>query len=205
MKKIVLLVVLALAGVASWYFWETKPKPDNEVAALSQPLASKHSLAFNQSADSVLNAYYALSDALVNWDSAKAQIHITQLKDRLANFPLAELKGDAAQPQTAQPLLQQVQQATTAMESAKGLESKRRAFHTLSQKLYDLLRTVRYDAATVYLQECPMAFNDDETGNWLSQAAAIRNPYLGTQHPKYKSGMLECGETKDSIDFAHGK
>ncbi|OLY92678.1 Protein of unknown function [Cnuella takakiae] len=205
MKKIVLLVVLALAGVAAWYFWETKPKPDNEVAALSQPLASKHSLAFNQSVDSVLNAYYALSDALVNWDSAKAQIHTTQLKDRLAHFPLSELKGDEALQQTARPLLAQVQQGTTSMEAAAGLEAKRRAFHTLSQNLYNLLRTVRYDAATIYLQECPMAFNDDGTGNWLSQTAAIRNPYLGTQHPKYKSGMLECGETKDSIDFAHGK
>lgn len=88
------------------------------------------------------------------------------------------------------------------MASAAGMEQKRRAFHTVSQNMYDLLRTVQYDAETVYLQECPMAFNDDETGNWLSNTADIRNPYLGLHHPRYKNGMLECGETKDSIGSA---
>jgi hypothetical protein len=60
---------------------------------------------------------------------------------------------------------------------------------------------VRYDESTIYLQECPMAFNDTDPGLWLSKTSDIRNPYLGVQHPKYKSGMLECGETKDSLDF----
>lgn len=200
-----LLVLLALAGVAAWYFFETKPKPNNEVTALTQPVASKHSPAFNQAADSLLNAYYTLSDALVNWDSARVQTHISQLAERLETFPLAELENDSLAYEPAQPILQQVQAQAKAMKQTSGLEPQRRAFHTLSQNLYNLLRSVRYDAATVYLQECPMAFNDEETGNWISPVAAIRNPYLGTQHPKYKSGMLECGETKDSLDFAHGK
>jgi hypothetical protein len=46
-----------------------------------------------------------------------------------------------------------------------------------------------------------MAFNDTETAQWLSKTEDIRNPYLGLHHPKYKSGMLECGEVKDSIDY----
>jgi hypothetical protein len=49
------------------------------------------------------------------------------------------------------------------------------------------------------LQECPMAFNDTETANWISNSSEIINPYLGNNHPKYKAGMLHCGELKDSI------
>ncbi len=46
-----------------------------------------------------------------------------------------------------------------------------------------------------------MAFNDTESGIWMSAQSDIRNPYLGTKHQKYKSGMLHCGETKDSLNF----
>jgi len=46
-----------------------------------------------------------------------------------------------------------------------------------------------------------MAFNDSEAGVWVSKEEAIRNPYLGLHHPYYKSGMVECGETKDVVNF----
>ncbi|HUQ96340.1 MAG TPA: hypothetical protein VM010_01660, partial [Chitinophagaceae bacterium] len=78
---------------------------------------------------------------------------------------------------------------------------KRHAFHSFSQNLYDLLRTIKYDGATVYLQQCPMAFNETEEGLWLSKTEKIRNPYLGLHHPKYKGGMISCGETKDVLHF----
>jgi hypothetical protein len=203
MKKILLLVGLALIGVAAWYFFETRPKPDHELGKPKPIKASQHSPAFNGSVDSMLQAYFALSDALVRWDSAAVQQQTAPLQSRLAGIRLDELQNDSLIYQTAVPYFQNTQQQATEMANAKGLEQKRRAFHSLSQNLYDLLRTVRYDASTVYFQECPMAFNDDETGHWLSNTAAIRNPYLGLHHPKYKSGMLECGETKDSLDYAH--
>jgi hypothetical protein len=65
------------------------------------------------------------------------------------------------------------------------------------------MRTIRYDESKIYLQECPMAFHDTAHGIWLSSKAEIRNPYLGLHHPKYKSGMLKCGETKDTLNFVH--
>jgi hypothetical protein len=81
------------------------------------------------------------------------------------------------------------------------MEDKRRSFHSLSQNIFDLLRTIRFDAAKVYLQECPMAFNDTEAAIWLSNKTEIRNPYLGLHHPRYQSGMLNCGDVKDSLRF----
>jgi hypothetical protein len=47
-----------------------------------------------------------------------------------------------------------------------------------------------------------MAFNDNETAFWLSNSREVVNPYLGKKHPKYASGMLHCGEVKDSIAYA---
>jgi hypothetical protein len=44
-----------------------------------------------------------------------------------------------------------------------------------------------------------MAFNDIDSGYWLSKSNSIRNPYMGLHHPRYHSGMLNCGETLDSI------
>ena len=81
------------------------------------------------------------------------------------------------------------------------LTAKRRALNTISDHLYNFLRVVKYGQKKVYWQECPMAFNDTESGFWLSDSAAIRNPYLGMHDPKYGSGMLRCGETRDSLDF----
>ena len=45
-----------------------------------------------------------------------------------------------------------------------------------------------------------MAFGEGQEANWISNSAAIVNPYLGKVHPIYKSTMLGCGEVKDSIE-----
>jgi hypothetical protein len=44
-----------------------------------------------------------------------------------------------------------------------------------------------------------MAFGEDKGANWISNTEEIINPYLGKNHPEFKSGMLHCGEVKDSI------
>ena len=46
-----------------------------------------------------------------------------------------------------------------------------------------------------------MAFGEGNAGNWISKTDAVRNPYLGTKHPEYKDGMLQCGGPKDTINF----
>jgi hypothetical protein len=81
------------------------------------------------------------------------------------------------------------------------IAEKRKSFYTLSENLYELVRTVRYDGQVVYHQHCPMAFNDTEEAFWLSNKNEVVNPYLGNKHPKYKSGMLHCGDVTDSLDF----
>jgi hypothetical protein len=88
-----------------------------------------------------------------------------------------------------------------AIINAAELDVQRISLNRLSGSLYDFLQAIRFDIAKVYYQECPMAFDDVNSGFWLSSTDAVRNPYLGTKHPKYKSGMLKCGGPKDTLNF----
>lgn len=206
MKKLALLIILALAGVLTWYFWETKPKPDDETPHL-QPLAvSKHSDSFNTYVNKVLNDYYALSEAFVNWDTSSVTAHANALQSSLNEVNFNELKKDTPIYQTAVSFIDgSKEQLATIAKPSVDLNQKRLSFNQLSDNMYNLMRTIRYDRSKVYLQECPMAFNDNEPGIWLSNKADIRNPYLGLHHPKYKKGMLECGETKETLDFTQAQ
>lgn len=205
MKKILLLVILAIAGVAAWYFFETRKKPEVEVPQ-QQPLAvSQHSDTFNLSVQNMLDHYYALSEAFVNWDSAAVTTHAGQLKESVDKLALNELQKDTGIYETAVSYKEPFLKNINTIAGNADLNQKRLAFNTLSQNMYDLLRTVRYDNQKIYVQQCPMAFNDTETGTWLSKTEEIRNPYLGKHHPRYKAGMLACGETKETLDFAAQK
>jgi len=199
MKKILLLVILALAGVGAWYYWETRPKPNNELAPLENHILSKHTPAFNASIDSLLSHYYTLSESFVNWDSGSVKQNAVALNEKIQNMHFDEFSKDTAVHQTVLSYKAEISKNLQAIINESDLTARRRTFHTLSQNMYDMLRSVQHDASKVYLQECPMAFNDTETAIWLSKTADIRNPYLGLYHPRYKSGMLECGEVKDSI------
>lgn len=200
MKKLFLLVVLALLGVAAWYFFETRKKPDVETPH-QQPLAvSKYSAAFNSSVDSLLEHYYAVSEALVNWDSNAVTGHAAAMLASVNSVAFTELKKDTVIYETAVTYKEPIQKNGAVLAGNASLDKKRLAFNALSQNMYDLLRTINYDNKTIYVQQCPMAFNDEETGTWLSKTEGIRNPYLGKHHPKYKAGMLECGETKEALN-----
>ena len=200
MKKIFLLVVLALLGVAAWYFFETRQKPDVETPQ-QQPLAvSKYSSAFNGSVDRLLEHYYAVSEAFVNWDSNAVTGHAAAMQASVDSVAFTELQKDTVIYQTAVTYKEPILKNTAIIAGNAPLDKKRLAFNSLSQNMYDLLRTINYDNNTIYVQQCPMAFNDEETGTWLSKTEGIRNPYLGKHHPKYKAGMLECGETKEALN-----
>ena len=95
--------------------------------------------------------------------------------------------------------------ANVSSLAGANLEEKRRGLNALTQNLYVFLKSVQYDEKKIYLQECPMAFNDTESGLWLSEVDSIRNPYLGLRHPKYGKGMLECGDNKSVIEYTKAK
>jgi hypothetical protein len=201
MKKWILLIVLAIIGVLSWYFFVTRKTPKEE-GPKQQPLSvSKHTDSFNVAVNKVLTSYYALTNDFVNWDSVAVSNHASDLKANLEAVNFDELKKDTIIHQTAITFIDASKGELETILQPADLTTKRHALNNLSDNMYNLLRTIHYDRSKIYLQECPMAFNDSEPGVWLSKTDAVQNPYLGLHHPKYKSGMVECGGPKDTLNY----
>ena len=177
---------------------------NKNVPVIETASPSKHSVEFNSSVDSLMNSYYQLTEAFVNWDSASTVALAQKVNERLDSLHLEELKNDSSS-QSANTIIKESKADLDVISAAKDITTKRHALNALSDKLFLLLNTVRYDRKKLYLQECPMAFNDQDPGHWLSAVDSIRNPYLGLHHPRYKGGMVECGETKEIINFTGAK
>jgi hypothetical protein len=202
---IILLILLAVASVAAWKFGLFSKKGEAIVKENSSMPVSKHSAAFNETMQQMVNAYYALTEAFVNWDTAAVSKSAMELRTALDSLKLDEMKKDSAIYPTVENQWGMVKTEITGLIGDEGLAAKRESLNMLSQQIFDLLRIVRHDASKVYYQECPMALNNYEASAfWLSADGADnkrRNPYLGLHDPKYGKGMLICGETRDSVNF----
>ena len=120
-------------------------------------------------------------------------IATSQFHSNLDSLNMKELKADTALIKTAQTLKESILAEVLAMMKASDLEEKRKSFQIISDMMYDLIRTVKYDKAMVYQLHCPMAF-DNAGANWLSNKDEVINPYFGNK-------MLHCGEVIDSVDY----
>lgn len=201
MKKfIIALVVVAI--VAFLIYWLTgKPKDTTENKEPVPLTVNNVSDAFQASFTNLMSTYYSLRDGFVNWDTVAVNKAALDIQAKADGLPMQELKADSSIVETAKSFSQSVTAEAKGILGENNIEQKRRSFYTLSEHLYNLVRTVRYKGEVIYHQHCPMAFNDDEEAYWLSNSDKIVNPYLGTSHPKYKSGMLNCGDISDSLDF----
>ena len=149
----------------------------------------------------ITTAYFQLAGALVNWDttgSNQAAVFLAAATDSI------DFAGttDSALIKTIQDLTGTIRSESMALAAETDIIEKRREFSMITDNLYSLLQAVQYNDQKLYYQVCPMAFNDSDSAFWISNKAEIVNPYLGTKHPKYASGMLHCGEMVDSIHFA---
>ena len=206
MKRfLVVLLVLALAAFILWKFvFKKENKPSGPPA---QGLTvSRHTDSFNQSIVSAMDSYYALTESFVNWDAAKINTSLAGLKTAVDSIRIHEMEKDTAIFLTVQSQWESIKAEIMGMQADTAIYEKRESLNMLSQQLFDLLRIVKYDAAKVFYQECPMALSNYESSAfWLSAKAENkerRNPYLGLYDPKYGRAMLTCGTTRDSINFA---
>ncbi|MBK6935641.1 MAG: DUF3347 domain-containing protein [Chitinophagaceae bacterium] len=184
--------ILLLAGIARYLFFPSggsssdngpKPVPLN---------VSKHSEVFNRSAESVLSSYLALTDAFVNNDTTAIGKAGSQFKLSLDSFKVDELKVDSIIYQTALQPYENVKSETSSVIADPSIKEKRGSFNILSNELFSLLSTVRYDLSKLYWHECEKAFGDGNPGNWLSKNEEEKtNPY----------GVEDCAELKTTIDF----
>ena len=199
MKNIVwILVILVLAFSIYWFKFKTVSSIESPKTA---PLiASRHSIVFNNSIDTLMTAYFNLKTAFVEADSTLAKTVAQKLLLVADSIKLDELKKDTAGiSESAAMQLNDIKANTESLLKQPNLTEMRQDFRMVSESIYPLLKTVHYSGQTLYWQNCPMAFGEGKEANWISNTAEIINPYMGKKNPEYKATMLHCGETKDSI------
>lgn len=202
MKKGLFLIALVAVVIAVYFIFFNKSDDAADNGPKQQPLAQgKNGEAFNAPFNAMLNNYYSLHDALVDWDTAKATAQATALQTSLTKIPFDSLKADTAVIASAKSVVSNITSDCIGITGDSSIFEKRKSFYELSENLYSLLQTVHYDQQVIYHIKCPMAFGDDKEAFWLSNQNTVVNPYLGNKHPKYKAGMIGCGEVQDSLDY----
>jgi hypothetical protein len=205
-RKVMLWVVI-LTAVAFAAFELVTCKSDSKpvVAEVKQEAltVSKNTPAFNESFEKVLSAYFSLKTALTEYDTVAANTAAGRLSVAADSLDTEQIQGDTtgAIQEMAKNYAGTITGSATALIGETDIIKKKTEFKMISDALYDLVRTVKYDRQKLYHQHCPMAFNDTEEAWWISTSNKIENPYLGKKHPKYKGAMLECGDITDSLDF----
>lgn len=205
MKKGLFLIGIVVVALVVYAVFFSKPaETAGGDEAKQQPLAqSKNSETFNKPFNAALTAYFKLHDALVNWDTAKATESAKLLQTSLAQVPYDSLKADSNLILTAKTFSGNINADCIGIAGDTSIAEKRKSFYELSENLYTLVQTIKYDQQKIYHVVCPMAFGDDKEGKWITNVDTIINPYLGLKHPKYHAAMINCGSIADTLDYTH--
>lgn len=75
----------------------------------------------------------------------------------------------------------------TAISESKDLKEQRMHFANLSTNIFTVAKAIKLTTQPVYYAYCPM-----KKAYWLSNEAAIKNPYFG-------SSMLTCGKVVETL------
>lgn len=183
-----LCIAVALFGCQS-----SSTRSGEVAAAPAAALQAPYSQVYYDSLQTVMQAYYQLSDALVKADSAAANVAAASLKQHMDSLPVSSLQMDSIHLNIITGTTGSISAELAGFEGEKDLEGKRSSFQMVSDMLFDLVKNTGLKGKTLYHQYCPMAF-DDKGAYWLSEKPEILNPYFGDK-------MLHCGETKDTLSY----
>lgn len=184
-------ILLLLVGLIRYYVFPDKDNTGGDNTKAIPLTVSKHSKAFNLSLEKVLSAYYQLTGDFVSADTSRIAKAAAGLKTSLDSLKIDELKVDTLIWQTALQPYENTKAELSAIIADPSLVEKKASLNILSNELFTLLSTVRYDVAKLYWQECNAAFGEDKPGNWISQTEQSVNPY----------GQKDCAEIKTTLNF----
>ena len=202
MKKVlvVILIVLLAVGGYVWYKFSTSGwggKGGTKQVALT---LKKHSDTFNLAVTAAMNAYFDMSAALVDADTAKVKASARKFVQLLDSIPMGELQKDTANIYAvAMGTFDGIKGNAQSILTMTDLQEMRKDFSMVSENLYPFFKIINYEGEKMYWQNCPMAFGDEKEANWVSKTVEVVNPYLGKNHPEFKGSMLHCGMVKDTI------
>ena len=196
-KRMLILSALAVSILLIFKFCSNKPDQENVPEQKPVPLSiSQNSEPFNESFSDLLQSYYSLKDAFINADTSKVNSAAMQLMRNADSLNVNEIKGDTSGMirETAQYFSATISGSANAIAGERDINGKRREFNMITDALWSLTRTVKYDGQKVYYQFCPSAF-DNTGGYWLSDKIDTGNPYMGDKEKG-------CSQVNDSLDYS---
>lgn len=141
---------------------------------------------FKKRLHEIAESYLTLKDALVETNAATATQAAEDFLQVLAKGKVKLTSPDALEFWTLQRNIL-VENATEITRSTD-VEAQREAFGLISESLIVALDAFGQVGGALYVQYCPMAFNN-EGADWLAKEEAIQNPYFGDK-------MMRCGVVK---------
>ncbi len=158
---------------------------------MNRPVSKRVSVPdkFKSQLTDLTKRYFDLKNALVKSDFNASKINAGKVSQSLKAVDM-NLLDDKAHHQWMEKE-NQLRKSIEAIANAKEIEEQRKHFETLSDALIELVELFGLTIDMVYVQFCPMAF-DDKGAYWLSEEEAILNPYFGDE-------MLQCGEVTKKI------
>jgi len=144
---------------------------------------------FSSSWNRVLREYLLLKDNLVRSSPDEAARQAKKLTDALLSMPTENMPTDFQQ--WWQPRSGSLLAHARKISSNQQIKLQRKEFLFLSEVLIEVIQIAGKTEAALYIQHCPMAFNN-QGGDWVSSQKEIRNPYFGDE-------MLTCGVVQDSF------
>jgi hypothetical protein len=169
------MLIVAIASVSLMACNQTKSN-DKGVVAEQQASKTSQSSVSKEDAQKILSNYLKIKNALVKTDgeaassTAKNMLGLLTSKDEL----VGKIKID-------------IEHIIDTNDPSK----QRDHFNTLSDNVYDLIKSTSANERAIYRQFCPMAMNN-KGAYWLSAEKEVNNPYFGDM-------MLHCGSVKEEL------
>jgi Cu(I)/Ag(I) efflux system membrane fusion protein len=137
----------------------------------------------------VYDHYLGFKDALVADKAKAAKKELLKLQKDLDAFDMSLFAEDAHMIFMSN--RDKILSSIPDKKRLSDIETLRSAFEHVSYAMIDLTKALSPQDGTLYVQHCPMAFNN-KGADWISREHDIRNPYFG-------ASMLTCGDVTDTL------
>jgi len=126
----------------------------------------------------VASHYFHIKHALVSDDAAEAKNGATMMLQVISQFDNSLLAADHRAEYIKD--VSAIKEHADAIVKSADINAERMHFAELSTHTYELVKAFGI-GKKIYYDHCPMAL-DNKGANWLSESAAIQNPYFkGTE------------------------
>jgi hypothetical protein len=138
------------------------------------------------SIDKITTAYLDVKNALATGNGSVASNKARELFEALSADPAKGLSAD--QQKLFNSYADKLKYDSRHISETTGVDHQREHFASLSKNLYEVLKGLKLNTSTIYMEYCPM-----KKAYWLSESSTIKNPYYSDRM------MATCGKVTATL------